>query len=157
MTTIKFREWELIVDKELTKKTFDKIEIGGAESCICDDCKNFVHNRENIYPEEIKILFSELGVDYRKDSEICHYCRQEDGLHFYGGWFHYKGKFIGKVCTIPTGIDGYTLDLTKINNTFSIGFHNNSALTFFEDKENLVQIEFEAKTNWTIEKELENE
>ncbi|MBK8153868.1 MAG: hypothetical protein IPK61_13050 [Saprospiraceae bacterium] len=157
MTTIKFREWELIVDRELTKQTYQKVEIGGAESCECNDCKNFVHNRETIFPDEIKILFDNLGIDFKKDSEICHYCRQKDGLHFYGGWFHYKGQFKGKDCTLPKGNNGYSLDLTPINDKFSIGFHYDSSLTYFDNKENLVQIEFDAKTLWTIEKESESE
>jgi hypothetical protein len=38
-----------------------------------------------------------------------------------------------------------------------MGFRCDSSLTFFDDKNNLVQIEFEAKTPWTIESELESE
>jgi len=157
MTTIEFREWELIVDKELTELTYDSISIGGPESCGCIDCKNFVNNREIIYPDEIKKLLNDLGIDYQKECEICHYCKQDDGFHLYGGWFHFKGAFKGKDCTNLTVTNGYTFDLTPINDKFSIGFRYDSALSFFDDIENLVQIEFEAKTPWTIEKELESE
>lgn len=157
MTTIKFKDWELIVDRELTKLTYDKVAVGGTERCGCNDCQNFANNRETIFPEEIKNLFNNLGIDYKKESEICHYCRQDDGLHYYGGWFHFKGQFKGKDCTVPTGSNSFTFDLTPINDKFSIGFRYDSALTFFDDKENLVQIEFDTKTPWTIEKELESE
>lgn len=157
MTTVKFREWELIVDRELTKLTYDNVALGGPESCGCNDCKNFSNNREDIYPEEIKTLFDQLGIDFKKESEICHYCRQSDGLHYYGGWFHFKGKFKVKDCTVPTGSGGFTFDLTPINDKFSIGFRYDSALTFFDEKENLVQIEFDAITSWIINKELESE
>ena len=157
MTTIKFRNWELIVDKELTKVAYDKIFIGGPEGCGCNDCKNFLKNRETIYPTEIKNLFNELGIDYKKESEICHYGRLEDGLHYYGGWFHFKGKFIGKDCSVPTDPNAGDFELTPINKEFSIGFRYQNELTFFSDKENLVQIEFETKTPWTIEKNLESE
>jgi len=47
--------------------------------------------------------------------------------------------------------------LIPINDKFSIGFRYSGALSFFDNKESLVQIEFEAKTPWTIEKELESE
>lgn len=154
---MKFREWELIVDKKLTKLTYDNVAIGSPESCGCNDCKNFVTNRETTYPEEIKKLLTDLGVDYKKESEICHYCRQEDGLHYYGGWFHFKGQFIGKDCSVSTDSNRFTFNLTPINDRFSIGFCYSAALTFFDDRENLVQIEFEAKTPWAIEKELESE
>ena len=157
MIIVKFRDWEFIVDKELTKMTYDKVSGGSSEGCDCNDCKNFVNSRETIYPEEIKKFLTELGVDYKKESEICHYCRQDDGLHYYGGWFHFKGQFKGKDCHVPTGYNSFTFDLTPINDKFSIGFHYYSASTFFDTKENLVQIEFEAKINWTIDKELESE
>jgi len=157
MKTIKYREWELIVDRELTKQTYDKVEVGGVESCTCSDCKNFANNRENIYPEEIKNLLTELGIDYRKECEVWHYCKDELGRHCYSGWFHFKGCFKGKSCSIQAGETSFTFDLTPITDNFSIGFYYDSSLTFFEDKENLVQIEFDAKTPWTIEKELESE
>lgn len=68
------------MDRELTKLTYEGFTLGGAESCGCDDCKNFVYNREDIYPEEIKKLFDQLGIDYKKETEIGHYCRQPEGL-----------------------------------------------------------------------------
>ena len=157
MTTIKFRDWELIVDKELTKKTYEKVKIGGVESCPCNECKNFAHNRENIYPQEIKNLLTDLGIDYDKECEVWHYCKDELGRHCYSGWFHFKGKFIGENCSKQIDESTSTFELTKITDTFSLGFHYNSSLSFFEDKENLVQIEFDVKTSWTIEKELESE
>ena len=157
MTTINFRSWELIADKQLTALTYDQVTIGGADSCICNECKNFANYRDNLYPDEIRQLFNDLGIDYKKESEICHYCRQDNGQHYYGGWFHYKGEFKGKNCTNWTTENSYTFDLTPISETFNIGFRVCSDLTFFDDKDNLVQIEFEVKIPWTIDKELESE
>ena len=157
MTIIKFKEWEFIVDRELTKFTYDNVDLGGPESCGCNECKNFANNREDIYPEEIKKLLDQLGINYKKESEICYYCRLTEGLHYYGGWFHFKGEFKGKDCTVTTDSGGITFDLTPINDRFSIGFRYDSALTFFDKKENLVQIEFDTKTPWTINKQLESE
>ena len=156
MTTIKFRDWELFVDKTVTENVYEKVLIGAPESCGCDDCKNFASNRKAIYPDEIKKLFFKLGIDIRKESEICHYCKLDNGLHFYGGWFHFKGRFVGKDCKIPLPSGGSTLDLTPINETFSIGFCYDHSLSFFNDDKDLVQIEFDAKTPWTIDKTLES-
>jgi hypothetical protein len=155
--TIKYKDWAFEVDRELTRQTYNNVAIGGPESCGCNDGKNFANSREDIYPDEIKKLFDQLGIDYKKESEICHYGRQPDGLHYCGGWFHFKGKFQGKDCTVPTVSGTYTFDLTPINDKFSIGFRYDSSLTFFADKNNIVQIEFLAKTPWTIESELESE
>lgn len=158
MTIIKFRNWELIVDKQLTKQTYDKATLGSADVCICNECKNFSNQRDAAFPIEIKQLFADIGIDYKKESEICRYCKLDNGLHYYGGWFHFKGQFIGKNCSIVTEKgDGYSLDLTPITDTFNLGFRIDSALTFFDEKTNLVQIEFETKIPWIIDRELENE
>ena len=96
MKTIKYREWELIVDSELTKLTYDNVAVGSSESCNCNDCRNFANNREEIYPDEIKKLLNELGIDYKKESEICHYCRQDDGFHFMAAGFILKDSLTVK-------------------------------------------------------------
>lgn len=157
MKTIKFKDWILIVDEELTKSTYKKVETGSANSCACNECKNYSTYRESAFPEEIKNLFLEIGIDLTKESEITKYCKQKNGLHFYGGWFHYKGEFIGKNCEVKLNEKSFTFELTKISDSFSIGFRLSSDLTFFEDKNNLVQIEFETEIPWVIEKELETE
>jgi len=154
-TTIKYKDWNLTVDKEVTKNAYDSLTVGSAESCDCNDCKNFSANKDKVYPDEVKRLFDQLGIDYKKETEISHYCRQTNGLHHYGGWFHFKGQFKGKDCTVPLHAGGHTLDLTPVTENFSIGFRVDSSLTIFADKEGLVQIEFESKIPWTIDKGLE--
>ena len=157
MTTIKYRNWELSVDRETTQMAYYKVSNGSAENCNCNDCKNFANYRESVYPDEIKQLFSDLGIDYKKESEVSHFERLDSGLHFYSGWFHFKGQFIGKDSTVAIQPDSFMKNLFELTDKFSLGFRVDNALTFFEDIENLVQIEFEAKIPWTIEKELENE
>lgn len=151
MITINFRDWELTVDKELTKQTYDNAPLCGPNTCLCDECVNFINAREIAYPEEIKQLFLEIGIDYKNECEVFHYCKLENGLHLYCGWFHFKGQFKGRNCKIQTGDNTSTFDLTPITENFSIGFCYDSGLAFFEDKESLVQIEFESKIPWTIE------
>jgi hypothetical protein len=157
MKTIKFKNWELIVNDELTKSTYNKVELGNADACICAECKNYSNFRDNVFPEEIKKLFLEIGIDYRKESEVTRYCKLKNGLHFYGGWFHFKGEFIGENCEVQLNKSVFTFELTKITENFSIGFRLSSALTFFENKNGLVQVEFETEIPWTIEKELETD
>ncbi len=155
MTTIIFKEWKFIADKVTTQEAYANMSMGRPDSCGCNLCKNFVNNRDNTYPNEIKILLNDLGVDFRKESEICHFYKQDNGLHLYSGWFHFKGRFEGKNCTVPSGVNGITFDLTPVSEHFSIGFRYDNDLSFFEDKENLVQIEFNASIPWTIDLALE--
>ena len=52
---------------------------------------------------------------------------------------------------------GFTFDLTPITDNFSIGFSVGSDLAFFDDKNGLIQVEFDTFIPWIIDKKLENE
>tara|TARA_Y100000310_G_C20291529_1_gene627440 strand:- start:45 stop:530 length:486 start_codon:yes stop_codon:yes gene_type:complete len=149
---LNFKDWNFSVDKQTTSETYERIETPGAEACGCDNCLNFAAQRTNIYPTEIKELFSELGINWMKETEVSHYARTASEQHYYGGWFHFKGNFEGTNCEVPTGNDGngYTLELTPISGNFSIGFRYGNALTAFSDTNELVQIEFECKIPWVL-------
>ena len=157
MTTIQFRDWELAVDYALTKNTYENIDFGGSESCICNDCKNFARNIEQLYPNEIRELFQKLGIDFKKECEIWRMCKERDGLHRYNGWFHYKGSFKGENHTKKIREENSTFELVPITENFSIGFRYSNQLTHFDDKENLVQIEFEVKLPWILDTSLESD
>ncbi len=151
--TLKFRDWEFEVDKQLTEQTYKKISGSGADGCACDDCKNYVAFRNEVFPDEVQKLFVDLGIDFRKEVEVTSLETLPNGLHCIAGWFHFKGKVIrGNDYRLPLLGGGYTFDLTKITENFEIGFAEGSALTFFEDKEGLVQIEFMTYVPWVINK-----
>ncbi|WP_181306524.1 hypothetical protein [Rufibacter sp. XAAS-G3-1] len=152
---ISFRDWKLNADKELTAQTYLEFEHSSAESCGCDYCKNFVEQREQIFPEEVKKLFSNLGIDFKKEIEVSEFAKLENGLHYYSGWFHFKGDFEGKDCTVPLQNGGHTLELTSITENFSIGFRRDSALTPFKDTDRIVQIEFDCNIPWVLSNEPE--
>ena len=154
-TQVRYRDWELYSDKDTTEQTYQEFEHSGAESCGCDYCKNFIAQRETVFPDEIKELFRELGVDYKKEIDVSEFARLEDGLHYYNGWFQFKGDFKGKDCTIPLQAGGHTTDLTRITDRFSIGFRHDNSLTPFKVKDGLVQIEFDCHLPWVLENEPE--
>ncbi|MHA7100678.1 hypothetical protein [Roseivirga pacifica] len=152
---VDYRGWRLYSDKEKTEQAYKEFEHSGAESCACDYCKNFIAQRETLFPEEIKELLREVGVDYKKEIDVSELARLENGLHYYIGWFQFKGDFKGKDCTVSLSNSGYTFDLTQITDKFSIGFRHDNSLTPFREKEGLVQIEFECHLPWVLEKEPE--
>lgn len=155
-TTVKFRDWTFEVDKALTEQTYRNISDSGADTCSCNECKNYVAYRDKVFPKEVTDLFGDLGIDYRKEVEITSYETLPNGLHHIGGWFHFKGRVLtGKDYRVPLPSGGYTFDLTPITNNFSIGFAEGTDLTFFEDKTNLVQMEFDTNIPWVIAKALE--
>lgn len=158
MNSIQYHDWHFLVDQELTYKTYARTELGSADSCPCNDCKNFANYRAYTYPNEIMDLFHKFEIDLKKESEVSHFTKLENGLHYYSGWFHFKGEIIsGKDCSIPLPNGGSTSDLTEITKNFSIGFTSASSLAIFEDKKGLVQVEFEAKIPWVIDPQLESE
>lgn len=148
---VKYRDWEFEVDRELTQQTYSTVLMSGAESCICQDCENYVAFRDRIFPDEVIELFENLGIDYRKEVEVFSLESLPNGLHYIAGWFHFKGQILkGKNCCVPLPSGGNTLDLTTITDVFSIGFTEGDALTFFSDKNGLIQVEFQTYIPWVI-------
>ncbi len=153
MHKVKFRDWEFEVDSELTRKTYAKEISGFSEGCACKFCENYRRQKDSIFPEEIITLFDNLGIDYRKESEVYQTHKLENGLQNYGGWFHFAGAFIsGKECKSE---GSNTFEMTLINENFSVSFSKDKSLSFFEKNIPLVQVEFEANIPWIIESEAE--
>ncbi len=145
------------MDQELTKSTYAQVTSSGADTCLCNDCKNYVAYRDNVFPSEVLHLFNELGIDYRKEVEITAWEKRPNGLYHIGGWFHFKGKILaGAGYRIPgSNGDGFTIHLTKIGDNFSIGFDEANDLTHFEEKTGLIQIEFATNIPWVMNKSFE--
>ncbi|WP_448103621.1 hypothetical protein [Pedobacter panaciterrae] len=157
MAIVTFRDWTLTVDYEVTKATYASVVNGSAEDCKCNDCMNYIADRERAFPDEIKLLFDQLGVDYRKESEVWRMYKHKDGMHIYSGIFHFKGSFEGKDCFVTSDGRNGTFSMTDINESVSIGFRIASQLPYFKDSEGLVQVEFETKVPWTLDKKLESD
>ena len=157
VTTVKFRDWKFEVDRELTETTYTNVLGSGADTCVCNNCKNYVAFRDNVFPDEVLKLFNDLGIDYRKEVEITSWEKLPNGHYHIGGWFHFKGKLLtGKDYRVSiAGGNGFTFDLTKISDNFSIGFGEGNNMTYFEQKVGLVQIEFDTNIPWVIDKLLE--
>lgn len=156
ITTVIYRDWEFDIDRKLTRQTYDNVLVSGAESCMCNDCKNYVAYRDKVFSDEIRELFENLGIDYKKEVEITSFETLPNGLHHIGGWFHFKGRVKkGKDYRIPIISGGHTFDLTEVTDKFSIGFAEGSDLTYFVDKTDLVQVEFMTYIPWVIDKSLE--
>lgn len=153
---VKYRDWIFEVDFDITKEVYDNVKIGSPESCGCDYCKNFSKNRDQIYPQEFKELLACLGIDFRKESEIYQMYRAKNGKHFYGGWFHFKGRIKkGKDCKIESPNGGVSLDTTFLTENFQIGFLKDNSLSFFNSEKDLIQVEFYVFCDWVIDKSLE--
>jgi hypothetical protein len=145
MMQITYRDWIFDCDVEATRAGYQTTSVGGAESCECTYCRNFVLQRDSVYPAEVMNLFNELGVNYTRDAETYHMARLEGGLHLYGSWFHFVGSILKKPIG-PATLDNLTIDFVP---------DDALAAKAFEDQR-LVQIEITVKLPWVLpEPELE--
>ena len=139
MTQIIYREWIFDCDVEVTRAAYETIPAGGVETCDCAGCRNFLAQRDSVFPAEILRLFAELGVDYRRDAEIYHTARLEPDVHLYGGWFHFVGAIV-KEPVGPATLANFTIDFVTNNALAAKVFQN----------QRLVQIEITAELPWVL-------
>jgi len=153
MTTVLFKNFTLTVDKELTQATYSTVVKGDAENCTCSDCKNYTACKDNAFPQEVKSLLALLGIDYLKECEVMRVQKGNDGLHSYIGSFHFKGSIKDDAHLLPLAVGEFT-GMIPIGDRFSIGFQMADDFTYFIDTKSLVQVDFEVKMPWLLDKDL---
>jgi hypothetical protein len=126
-------------DVAVTRKAYETILAGGVETCECTGCKNFLAQRDTVFPDEVLSLFNDLGVDYKRDTEIYHTALLEPGLHLYGGWFHFVGTILNEPIG-PATVHNFTIDFIANRDLAAKAFANHP----------LVQIEITAKLPWVL-------
>lgn len=84
-STLHYREWTFEVDQELTRKTYAAVVGSGADTCVCNDCKNYVAYRDHLFPAEVTALLGKLCIDYRKETEVFRYEVLPNGRHHIAG------------------------------------------------------------------------
>lgn len=147
MEKIIHKNWEFFVEKEETEHIYQNFDF---KPCECLYCKNFEEQKDNIFPKECLELFGKLGIDYRKYAEIC--CPfPENDWWIYSGWYHFKGEFNGINAKVQENNQVFYIEMTPITETFSLGFHYDNSLTFFNPMDKLVQVEFEIKIPWVLD------
>ena len=60
----------------------------------------------------------------------------------------------GKDCKIQYAERAWTHELEEISDNFKIGFTFGDDLTLFENRESLIQVHFETKIHWIIDRYL---
>lgn len=85
----------LEVDSERTRKTYLEIEKGGAESCGCSSCRNYLALPTSL-PEEVLRFFLMAGIDMKKDAEVYEQGEVSPEVRSYGGEFYFFGSVIAE-------------------------------------------------------------
>lgn len=150
MNTVRFDRWTLRCDREATRQAYQQISQGAPEKCGCDPCKNFLAQRQSLYPEAALLLFDQLGINPGREAEIYHNAKMASGLHLYGGWFHLVGEIDkGADALVPVSPTAGTFALVTVSGCFKLGFssHIGLAARQFAGKP-LVQAEFSVEIPW---------
>jgi hypothetical protein len=84
-------EWQFTSELDATQAAYARIGAGGADTCDCNTCRDFVAARERAFPPSFLSLLGSLGIDWHKDGEVYHNARLAPGRHDYAGWYHFVG------------------------------------------------------------------
>ncbi|WP_422659958.1 hypothetical protein ACK8P5_05410 [Paenibacillus sp. EC2-1] len=123
------------------------------QGCDCIYCKNYVIATE-LLPNAVKVFYQSLGIDPTKEGEVSEYCKNEDGSHLYGGFYHVKGRIIsGPDCWIKTSEKVSHLETNNLVEISGIkfGFTHGVSLLLDGFPNPAVQLEFEGNIPWVLE------
>ena len=80
-------------DAQETRKAYAAMNSGSPERCGCVYCRNFVAQRDTIYPKKFRLLLDQLGIDPEKEGDVFE-GSPEGSLVGYSGWFYLAGELI---------------------------------------------------------------
>jgi hypothetical protein len=81
-------------DREATAAAYTKIERGSAEACGCNSCRNFLAQREKVYPRSFTELLFQWGIDPIKEGDVFALGPQGNESYLYGGWLYLVGEMV---------------------------------------------------------------
>jgi hypothetical protein len=151
MKISKFGRWKIKYDPKATSHCYAQLPHGSG--CLCHDCRNFMAATHAAFPAKFRAIARELGVSLNKPAELCHYCREDSGLHLVGGWYHFVGQIVsGADAMKPVGECGWTHDFEKLPSGFESGFTSRLDLVPapFKKPKLVQQLNFTTRIPWVI-------
>lgn len=121
---IEYGPWTADVDCVATSTLYQRRTESGTDRCACSECRNFATLRRQAYPQVVRELFSKIGVDFQKETEVHHYGRLPCGLHVYRGWFQVVGRLKdGPDAWVRTGGEYWQRHFHRSSPAFEMGLH----------------------------------
>ena len=94
---IEVGDYVLEVDPIKTKNTYQSIKCGGAKTCGCTYCLNYLSVIQKAFPPPVLAFFSQAGIDIQKDAEVYEQGEILPGIRSYGGEYYLWGSVISEV------------------------------------------------------------
>lgn len=132
--------WKIEYDRDATAAAYNGAVQRGPAACACGSCRNWCASRERLLSKDFRNLLDELGIPYDHEIEVYHNGRLENGLHSYGGWYHFIGRVLFGEHECSPNVDYGGL---------SVYFHSKQSLladSFIGQP--VVQLEIEAMVPW---------
>ena len=91
MDSLRVGPWRAEFDRDATVRAHAAMPTGGAETCKCKPCRNYVAQKPVPFPSDFLELLLRLGIDANKEIEV--YEMDTDDPHGveYFGWFYFIG------------------------------------------------------------------
>jgi len=131
-------------DSVRTRTTYAAMKSGFAERCGCAYCRNFVAQRNTVYPEKFLQLLDQLGIDPEKEGDV-HEGGPPGSLMEYGGWFYVAGELIEAGERMADAGSGFQYFFRPSHRTTLLADFGNEVLA----------LEFLTRLRWVISDEPE--
>jgi len=149
-TRSQFGRWRVTFDREDTVRRYSLLPIGSG--CACTDCQTFGAMGIGAFPEDFRTIADLIGIDVEKPAELCHYGKDETGLHLTGGWFHAVGGMeSGRDAWTQATPSVKTPDFEKLASGAEFGISPDAQLVAEPFKgASLLQLEFLIHVPWPL-------
>ncbi len=139
---IELGDYILEVDSERTKRTYLEIVTGGAESCGCSYCRNYLATLPQALPDEVIEFFSIAGIDPKKDAEVYEQGEVSPGVRSYGGEYYLWAAIVSEPKKKQVLSKGFEFAFMQPSPLAQEQFRSEGSLCFF----------FNAELPWVIGK-----
>ena len=92
MNEFQFGNYRVHFDADQTRAAHADMQGGGAERCICAECKNFSTQKPVRYPDDFLSLLRRLGIDPDREVEVFGFPATDPRVVNYFGWFYFVGS-----------------------------------------------------------------
>lgn len=140
---IELGDYILEADSERTKRTYFEIGKGGAESCGCSYCRNYLATIPQALPAEVLEFFSKAGIDPMKDAEVYEQGEVSPGVRSYGGEYCFWGSVVSEPKKEQVLSKGFQFAFKRPSPLAQEQFRSEEALCFY----------FNAELPWVLENE----
>ncbi len=154
MLTMNIGTWRVTYDPDATRKLYTLASAGNADSCDCDFCLNFLAQRDSAYPPTVREVLLQIGVDYRKETELSYVTTLAPDCHLYLGHF----IFVGSVECLAESNEPFEevpglLAQVEVTERFSWGFKDSKSGSQYKTPNGKPRSElvFQTKLAWVLD------